>query len=692
MSQSALLSIEKNLTKRDDANEELAMQLAPHFNYVEQISPAPLAINAMGHLAVISIKANDFDLVKRQSGKARKHDSFKANLMQVCNLGHNAFQTAHVSMGAIQQATNRIPVEMKQAVQILVNGNKVHMEHFLPKTLGSIKGIADDCLKHAKAAEKNFSETQDMISDLLEDTMATKGSTDKEKETLKILKEQSEAHKAMLEDRKRKQSEERNRLSKELEDRTKAYAKALDDMPSGWEVIGMTVVENLTGAIVDGVKLMTTTAAMAKTGIFQPATTSPGNGESNEVHSQYTSSDLDLLRLCDNWMERLVDLRKNLVEENVETKEMEKRGDSRIFANNSSLIEQEIKLNSSGAMQQVKEKVLPVLQSIMNTMNHYAQSWPEIKLEDAQKKLEEHLDKLRPLSSEYSAASGKMTLNAPTPHASTAASKAVGQGDSATHTAIKNAQFKVTQATEMLKDVEKNYNMANDQLMSTNENLSTVMQELAKHDANDLKMNEILVVLKKGLLKLGDLKIKWSKLTTFFEEMALLIEVSMNEPMKLFGEYAKSVGEVRKGGVPMDKLMCDLIYGTARRAVAYGYVVNRMSAGYHEISTNHLMEPVATLAKLMTLDKETDITTQQQKLDKEASDAQAAIKEKQRVEYSNFKQYIEKKVMTINSAFEEVTVGLDEDQKKMIENQVRDGRSVVIEEISDDSPINADDW
>ena len=83
---------------------------------------------------------------------------------------------------------------------------------------------------------------------------------------------------------------------------------------------------------------------------------------------------------------------------------------------------------------------------------------------------------------------------------------------------------------------------------------------------------------------MGELKIKWSKLTTFFSEMAILIEVSMNEPMKLFLDYAESAGKVRKGGAPMDKVMCDLIYGSARQAVAYGYVVNRMSAGYHEIS------------------------------------------------------------------------------------------------------------
>ena len=131
---------------------------------------------------------------------------------------------------------------------------------------------------------------------------------------------------------------------------------------------------------------------------------------------------------------------------------------------------------------------------------------------------------------------------------------------------------------------------------------------------------------------LGELKIKWSKLTTFFSEMAILIDVSMNKPMELFRGYAASVGKVGIGGAPMDKLMCDLIYVQVRQAVAYGYVVNRMSAGYHEISTNHLMEPVATLAKLMTLDRETNITNLLEKLNHEALEAQTAIEDKQRVE------------------------------------------------------------
>ena len=45
--------------------------------------------------------------------------------------------------------------------------------------------------------------------------------------------------------------------------------------------------------------------------------------------------------------------------------------------------------------------------------------------------------------------------------------------------------------------MENNYNEANNQLMATNERLSSVMQELAKIDANALTVTEILKVLKK---------------------------------------------------------------------------------------------------------------------------------------------------------------------------------------------------
>merc|ERR1712025_1296286 len=95
-----------------------------------------------------------------------------------------------------------------------------------------------------------------------------------------------------------------------------------------------------------------------------------------------------------------------------------------------------------------------------------------------------------------------------------------------------------------------------------------------------------------GLTLLGSLREKWSKLIVFFCEMVKIIKVSMNEPLNRVIEYSKGI---QSNGAQMSKIMCDVIYSTARQAVGYGYVVNRMSQGYFEISKNYLMDPVEKL-------------------------------------------------------------------------------------------------
>ena len=73
-----------------------------------------------------------------------------------------------------------------------------------------------------------------------------------------------------------------------------------------------------------------------------------------------------------------------------------------------------------------------------------------------------------------------------------------------------------------------------------------------------------------GLKVLGDLKQQWSDLTIFFRQITILITVS-NKELEVFRGLADDVKE----GVALDKTMRDLIYGTTRKAIGYGYVVNR---------------------------------------------------------------------------------------------------------------------
>jgi len=708
MSLSKIRSAERSLTKTDDANEELAMMLAPRLNWVEQISPAPMAINAMGQLALLSTKSIDFDLTTPEKGYVHlRYTSFKPNLMQVCNSGHNAFQRAHVNMGAIQQATNRLPIDMQKAVQILVTGNNIQMEKFLPPTMDSIRSIAVDCLGYAEDVENKFISTQEMIAELLEVCFATQGATEKERDKLALLKIQSEESKKMYQERKKMQEQEKERIANDLEKRTKEYGDALDQMPTGWTLVGMSVVESLTGAISDGIKVASNafSAKMNPAGTMMSAVNnqtagagqSNGSGNVGGTGRQLRHADLDLLRIFDTMPTLIVGLTEKMEVIDKETNKKEKNNDLSIFTNVEIILNREIEMNMSSAPEETKTRVKPVLEELQSTLPKLRCSWPDLTVDHARKELSDLLDKMVPFGAEYKAASGNKALTSQTPHASTAANaEASSGGESATQVAVKNAQFKVTQANEMLQHTEKKYNEANEELLASNAKLNEVLQELAKIDTNTMTTNEILKILKRGLLILGELKEKWSALTVFFSDMVTLIEVSMNKPLELFLQYAQSAKEVKESGAPMDKLMLDIIYKTAREAVAYGYVVNRMSSGYHDISTKYLMGPVSTLAKMMTLEDAAEVNRLQVELNTQSLDAQDSIMRLHKMERENFKNYMERKMLAINGSFDDITSEIDETEKRQIEQQVRVGMEAVpVQELNVSTNIDdivADDW
>jgi len=688
MSLSKVKRIEKSLTKTKDTQDEMAMVLAPRLNWVEQISPSPIAINAMGQLALLSCHVEDFKLIEPKGGfKHLVTTSYKGSLMKVCNSGHNSFQKAHVNMDAIMQSTNQLPVSMKQAVEILVNGSDVTMEHFLPKTMDSIKTIANQCLEWAEEVKESFIMTQDLISELLEVGMITQGATEEEKRDLILKKESNEEFKKLYKERKDSQTSTVARMKKELEKRTKAYDKALDGMPGTASILTMSIVENLAGVVTDNLNIVT-----HLTGMTHQQRRKRANAKALEQLSQpvLSQADLDLYGTLGRLQDPIVELIEKMTYEDKQTGIKEKSLDMVMFTNLQTSANCMIGIVYDGASVDTKAKVRPFIKKLEDTLEALKTNWADFDLNAAENMMLDLQNETMQFQTTHKAALGNSSMVSQTPHASSAVTSQTEEPGS--RASIRNAQFKVTQATEMLEKSERQMEGANEQLLETNNKLNKVMQDLAKINASEMTVNEILQVLKKALKILGDLKEKWSKLTIFFSEMATLIEVSMNAPMKLFLEHAKSAKNVRGEGLPLDKIMKDLIYSTARQAVSYGYVVNRMSSGYHDISEKYLMEPVATLGKMMTLDKDEDrtlICQLQNDLNDKSMLAQNAIKRYQKEEYDNFKEYMENKMRSIETAFEDITVGMTNDEKKAIEEQVKTGIEVVAQP---EVKIDTSDW
>ena len=243
--------------------------------------------------------------------------NYKA-IFQVCNSGHRAFQEAHVQMFAIKKNTDGLPVSMKDVVKILVNGDRMMMEKTLPRALGRIKDIADNCHQSAQSVERKFELTQEQISKLLEICFESKAEYEKDKEELEIQKEQAELNKEILKKREKEQEEKVKKFDKELEKRVKAYDEAMSAVPNGWNLIGMNAVEGLLNAVPNAVNGVASAIAsggsMGKMGLLYAknatesalnsvASNLPSIGRTQEedhlidVPAQLSQGDIDLLRV-----------------------------------------------------------------------------------------------------------------------------------------------------------------------------------------------------------------------------------------------------------------------------------------------------------------------------------------------------------------------------------------------------------
>ena len=124
-----------------------------------------------------------------------------------------------------------------------------------------------------------------------------------------------------------------------------------------------------------------------------------------------------------------------------------------------------------------------------------------------------------------------------------------------------------------------------------------------------------------------------------------------------------------------------------------------MSSGYHEISTDYLMGPVAELGTMMALDgsNTTMIMQKKAKFDRNCKDAQKAIMDYQERERKRFQESIQTRMGNIERTFSDITNQLSEEKKLQIEISVKAGMSQVPEQpsidvIKLDADIDVDDF
>ena len=242
------------LANKQDVEEDFAIQLSSLLSWEHLLSPAPLSIGLLGDLMIMSSEIKDFPIDGQlpQNGAIRyvKYPkSFRTTLVQISNEALRAFMKAHNNMDRIKIRMGRIPPYMKEATQILVSGNERYIVNYLPAPMNRIKEAANMSVALSKEVVLQFEHVMNLTMEVLE--MCTSEKTVQEAKLETNFDRQSITNNSipfygqLIDQMNRSIAEDKKMMLRQEEN----MKKALDEMPSGWEMVGMNFVQNFGNAL-----------------------------------------------------------------------------------------------------------------------------------------------------------------------------------------------------------------------------------------------------------------------------------------------------------------------------------------------------------------------------------------------------------------------------------------------------------
>lgn len=247
---SKLLSASNAVSSKEAVDEDFRNQLSTEMGWEHLLSPAPLSIGLLGDLMIMSTQTRDFP-IDGQLPKAgailyvKYPKSFRATLVQIANEGQRAFMVAHNNMDKIRLLTAYVPGYMKEATEILVTGDEELVADYLPAPMFRIREAAQSSVSLSKAVVWQFEHVMNLTAEVLE--MCTSEKSLQENNLEKAIWEQKSVN-LTLTSYQQLVDQLNSSIARDVAvmDRAEeAMRKALKDMPSGWEMIGMNFVQNV---------------------------------------------------------------------------------------------------------------------------------------------------------------------------------------------------------------------------------------------------------------------------------------------------------------------------------------------------------------------------------------------------------------------------------------------------------------
>lgn len=579
-------------------------------------------------------------------------------------------------MDAIRLYSAQVPDQVKKIVRTLVRGNDEDVKDFLPIELGKIERNSAECLRLAQSVEAKFEHVMDLTGELLEVASAARGYYQKTQEEVQLKREIALAKEKAAREKLKTAKEQQGKLEKEVREAKRSWEKAVDSMPSGWDILGMEVVETIVHGVVGVVDIFANVPLGAhrwrETGAEQSLTEDQsvsvdgGAGEQLKILTTQLSEDLTSASQKvkgDTGPQEEDPLDKKLQKMKIFMESLQ--GD--IAGKDADLNNPEVQglLKQGLEITRKGEKMASQLSFTPDNLKGIAKQAARLK------------DNVVKFCTKARTKTGAnpYTTKPPRQAQSTASSANSGR-TSAAKSAVEGARVKMAETKSLLERQENRYDQTCEQLKESNEELSKVLESLTELSPEKLAdFDQIRETLMRGIKALASVREQWQKLVEFFQYITNIIKVCQNESLSSFVQYAK-VGQKRvlaNGYADVD-FMRDLIYEQVSQANTTSYVVWSISDTYVEISRNHLMGRLASLGQLIALDPEKErhtIELKKRELMEGSQEAQEAIKALVWKAKDHFHEKVTKRIKEIETELLKVLPPEDPARIKEINDNVK---------------------
>ncbi|XP_036421380.1 uncharacterized protein LOC118804868 [Colossoma macropomum] len=590
----------QSLTTAEEMRNQTKLVMQPYANWEKYLTPAPLSIAILGELVYISSKT-DFSINKNPPKDGYKYikypDSFRACLMQVCNSGWWAFNEAHKNMDQIRLHTMAVPDYMKSAVKILFQGDDELVKAHLPDQLENIRVIADDCLALAESTEKRFTDVLNIIQELLEACINAEHFYGEELEAIKKKLEEAKLRAQTSKEVNERMQKAVKAMEKELQEAQENYSKALDSLPSGWEMIAMDFVAATAESIITLFNGMIIFYSIYRNVNISNATNKNSSADPVDEINIYSKS-AEILYCAEIFLqyvhEKDIDW-KGLYDQKKKATRTDFLKDQfqRILANMEKISECEPK-------QSAKE----LCEEGINISKELASYAPDGKCEEA--KTEELIKKIRKLTESvrsFDCKSKNVTKSPSLIPKPTMMFKeeSKSEGMSASGRATENARFRIEQSRAQLNNTREIYEKSVENMEKNQKELTEILITMRNCEVKEIDFNTTIQMLVKGMDAMGRVKEQWEKMVRFFQMVSNIVKISLSKTLKGFVSTSEKTQSLSYNSKLFSK---DLLYSQAFQATNIASLVHMISATYTEVSDKYLMDRVSSLGKLMAMDKE----------------------------------------------------------------------------------------